>query len=81
MCCDLREHLCTPHNRGLNNKCFDDCMCVEGEGSQGSPVPPRPHNFLSSLKLVLCRVGDVVSCRGWAEGSAGKEAVGESLGS
>ncbi|XP_012889331.1 PREDICTED: draxin [Dipodomys ordii] len=29
-CCDLRGHLCTPHNRGLNNKCFDDCMCVEG---------------------------------------------------
>ncbi|XP_004705230.2 draxin [Echinops telfairi] len=29
-CCDLREHLCTPHNRGLNNKCFDDCMCAEG---------------------------------------------------
>uniref|UniRef100_A0A8C2QCX3 Dorsal inhibitory axon guidance protein n=1 Tax=Cricetulus griseus TaxID=10029 RepID=A0A8C2QCX3_CRIGR len=29
-CCDLREHLCMPHNRGLNNKCFDDCMCVEG---------------------------------------------------
>uniref|UniRef100_A0A452FMQ5 Draxin n=2 Tax=Capra hircus TaxID=9925 RepID=A0A452FMQ5_CAPHI len=29
-CCDLREHLCTPHNRGLNNKCFDDCMCMEG---------------------------------------------------
>lgn len=56
-------------------------MCVEGEGSQGSPVPPRPRNFLSSLKLVLCGVGDVVSCRGWAEGSAGKEAVGESLGS
>ncbi|XP_007605976.2 draxin isoform X1, partial [Cricetulus griseus] len=28
-CCDLREHLCMPHNRGLNNKCFDDCMCVE----------------------------------------------------
>lgn len=80
-CCDLREHLCTPHNRGLNNKCFDDCMCVEGEGSQGSPVPPRPRNFLSSLKLVLCRVGDAVPCRGWAEGSAGKEAVGESLGS
>ncbi|XP_006866445.1 PREDICTED: draxin [Chrysochloris asiatica] len=29
-CCDLREHLCTPHNRGLNNKCFDNCMCTEG---------------------------------------------------
>ncbi|XP_021504842.1 draxin [Meriones unguiculatus] len=29
-CCDLREHVCTPHNRGLNNKCFDDCMCMEG---------------------------------------------------
>ncbi|XP_063091592.1 draxin [Cavia porcellus] len=29
-CCDLRGHLCVPHNRGLNNKCFDDCMCVEG---------------------------------------------------
>ncbi|XP_076994213.1 draxin [Tamandua tetradactyla] len=29
-CCDLRERLCMPHNRGLNNKCFDDCMCVEG---------------------------------------------------
>ncbi|XP_036316974.1 draxin [Pipistrellus kuhlii] len=29
-CCDLRGHLCTPHNRGLNNKCFDDCMCAEG---------------------------------------------------
>ncbi|XP_075046330.1 draxin isoform X2 [Mixophyes fleayi] len=29
-CCDLREHLCKPHNRGLNNKCFDDCMCTEG---------------------------------------------------
>ncbi|ELW68639.1 draxin [Tupaia chinensis] len=29
-CCDLRGHLCTPHNRGLNNKCFDDCMCTEG---------------------------------------------------
>ncbi|KAM5140353.1 draxin [Mantella aurantiaca] len=29
-CCDLREHLCKPHNRGLNNKCYDDCMCNEG---------------------------------------------------
>ncbi|KAJ7306628.1 hypothetical protein JRQ81_010046 [Phrynocephalus forsythii] len=29
-CCDLREHLCTPHNRGLNNKCYNDCMCTEG---------------------------------------------------
>ncbi|KAF7239405.1 Draxin [Varanus komodoensis] len=29
-CCDLREHLCKPYNRGLNNKCYDDCMCAEG---------------------------------------------------
>lgn len=29
-CCDLREFECKPHNRGLNNKCFDDCMCEEG---------------------------------------------------
>uniref|UniRef100_A0A1A8PNZ1 Draxin n=1 Tax=Nothobranchius pienaari TaxID=704102 RepID=A0A1A8PNZ1_9TELE len=29
-CCDLRQHECTPHNRGLNNKCYDDCMCEEG---------------------------------------------------
>ncbi|XP_053546043.1 draxin [Bombina bombina] len=29
-CCDLREHLCKAHNRGLNNKCYDDCMCAEG---------------------------------------------------
>ncbi|XP_043931203.1 draxin [Protopterus annectens] len=29
-CCDLRHHICKPHNRGLNNKCFDDCMCAEG---------------------------------------------------
>ncbi|XP_069466019.1 draxin [Ambystoma mexicanum] len=29
-CCDLREHICKPHNRGLNNKCYDDCMCTEG---------------------------------------------------
>ncbi|TSW21766.1 Draxin-B [Bagarius yarrelli] len=29
-CCDLRHHECKPHNRGLNNKCYDDCMCEEG---------------------------------------------------
>ncbi|TNN38280.1 Draxin-B [Liparis tanakae] len=29
-CCDLRQHECQPHNRGLNNKCYDDCMCEEG---------------------------------------------------
>ncbi|XP_051767505.1 draxin isoform X1 [Ctenopharyngodon idella] len=29
-CCDLREHECKPHNHGLNNKCYDDCMCEEG---------------------------------------------------
>ncbi|KAI4827079.1 hypothetical protein KUCAC02_030505 [Chaenocephalus aceratus] len=30
-CCDLRQHECQPHNRGLNNKCYDDCMCEDGE--------------------------------------------------
>lgn len=30
-CCDLRQHECKSHNRGLNNKCYDDCMCEEGE--------------------------------------------------
>ncbi|KAI4892138.1 hypothetical protein NFI96_016536 [Prochilodus magdalenae] len=29
-CCDLRQHECKIHNRGLNNKCYDDCMCEEG---------------------------------------------------
>ncbi|KAJ3602712.1 hypothetical protein NHX12_030461 [Muraenolepis orangiensis] len=29
-CCDLRQHECKGHNRGLNNKCYDDCMCEEG---------------------------------------------------
>ncbi|XP_034021775.1 draxin [Thalassophryne amazonica] len=29
-CCDLRQHECKVHNRGLNNKCYDDCMCEEG---------------------------------------------------
>uniref|UniRef100_A0A3P9KQR0 Dorsal inhibitory axon guidance protein n=1 Tax=Oryzias latipes TaxID=8090 RepID=A0A3P9KQR0_ORYLA len=29
-CCDLRQHECRAHNRGLNNKCYDDCMCEEG---------------------------------------------------
>ncbi|XP_003973094.3 draxin [Takifugu rubripes] len=29
-CCDLRQHECKSHNRGLNNKCYDDCMCEEG---------------------------------------------------
>ncbi|XP_063070911.1 draxin [Engraulis encrasicolus] len=29
-CCDLRRHECKQHNRGLNNKCYDDCMCEEG---------------------------------------------------
>ncbi|KAK5912020.1 hypothetical protein CesoFtcFv8_001936 [Champsocephalus esox] len=29
-CCDLRQHECQPHNRGLNNKCYDDCMCEDG---------------------------------------------------
>ncbi|KAI1890573.1 hypothetical protein AGOR_G00155070 [Albula goreensis] len=29
-CCDLRHHECRTHNRGLNNKCYDDCMCTEG---------------------------------------------------
>ncbi|XP_060926617.1 draxin [Limanda limanda] len=29
-CCDLRQHECQAHNRGLNNKCYDDCMCEDG---------------------------------------------------
>ncbi|XP_078741617.1 draxin [Lampetra fluviatilis] len=29
-CCEPRLHRCSAHNRGLNNKCFDDCMCSEG---------------------------------------------------
>ncbi|XP_047440274.1 draxin [Mugil cephalus] len=29
-CCDLRQHECKAHNRGLNNKCYDDCMCEDG---------------------------------------------------
>ncbi|XP_029006265.1 draxin [Betta splendens] len=29
-CCDLRLHECKLYNRGLNNKCYDDCMCEEG---------------------------------------------------
>ncbi|KAI4893424.1 hypothetical protein NFI96_028378 [Prochilodus magdalenae] len=29
-CCNLRKHTCDLHNRGLNNKCYDDCMCEEG---------------------------------------------------
>ncbi|KAM3620666.1 uncharacterized protein V6R79_000253 [Siganus canaliculatus] len=29
-CCDLRQHECKLQNRGLNNKCDDDCMCEEG---------------------------------------------------
>ncbi|XP_041946622.1 draxin isoform X1 [Alosa sapidissima] len=29
-CCDLRQHECKLHSRGLNNKCYDDCMCEEG---------------------------------------------------
>nr|XP_033778884.1 draxin [Geotrypetes seraphini] len=29
-CCDLREHTCKLHSRGLNNKCYDDCMCTDG---------------------------------------------------
>ncbi|XP_065142750.1 draxin isoform X2 [Paramisgurnus dabryanus] len=29
-CCNLRNHVCEIHNRGLNNKCYDSCMCEEG---------------------------------------------------
>ncbi|XP_051947225.1 draxin-A-like [Xyrauchen texanus] len=29
-CCNLRNHVCELHNRGLNNKCYDSCMCEEG---------------------------------------------------
>ncbi|XP_051961283.1 draxin-like [Xyrauchen texanus] len=29
-CCNLRNYVCELHNRGLNNKCYDNCMCEEG---------------------------------------------------
>ncbi|XP_051516854.1 draxin-like [Myxocyprinus asiaticus] len=29
-CCNLRSNVCELHNRGLNNKCYDNCMCEEG---------------------------------------------------
>ncbi|KAI2649772.1 Draxin [Labeo rohita] len=29
-CCNLRKQVCELHNRGLNNKCYDSCMCEEG---------------------------------------------------
>ncbi|XP_059383018.1 draxin-like [Carassius carassius] len=29
-CCNLRTHVCELHNRGFNNKCYDNCMCEEG---------------------------------------------------
>ncbi|KAK3512288.1 hypothetical protein QTP70_003274 [Hemibagrus guttatus] len=34
-CCDLRHHECSPYNRGLNNKCYDDCMCKEENMKKG----------------------------------------------
>ncbi|XP_062315060.1 draxin-A [Osmerus eperlanus] len=40
-CCDLRQQKCRPHNRGLNNKCYDDCMCEEGLRCYGRPHPHR----------------------------------------
>ncbi|KAK1801775.1 hypothetical protein P4O66_022421 [Electrophorus voltai] len=29
-CCNLRKHMCEVQNRGLNNKCYDNCMCKRG---------------------------------------------------
>ena len=37
-CCDLRQHECQAHNRGLNNKCYDDCMCEDGESDRDALV-------------------------------------------
>ena len=60
-CCDLREHLCTPHNRGLNNKCFDDCMCMEGEARcRGLPRHREPCHLPFSSR------------QGWAEKGEGE---------
>lgn len=56
-CCDLRQHECKPHNRGLNNKCYDDCMCEEGErlllfysllASLGALASASAHLFMCS---------------------------------
>lgn len=49
-CCDLRQHECKPHNRGLNNKCYDDCMCEEGEWRGRSCTRSRGHVGNFSLR-------------------------------
>lgn len=69
-----------PHNRGLNNKCFDDCMCAEGEpglapagaGVLGGGIP-------HALMLVCTEPGCYLVAE--ARGACGEGGVGESLGS
>lgn len=68
-----------PHNRGLNNKCFDDCMCAEGEpdspqeagGAGGNP---------SCSEAGSARSRDTIPWRRWPEGPAAMEGWENPLG-
>lgn len=91
-CCDLREHVCTPHNRGLNNKCFDDCMCMEGQldSGRGERCPQHqctlnaPGTMKPLLSSQLCNErGMRFPGRGWiwVEGPGKREWAVEAPGS
>lgn len=80
-CCDLRGHVCTPHNRGLNNKCFDDCMCAEGEPASppggGGRGKGGQGGHPSCSEAGSARSRDRISWRRWPEGPAAMEGSGE----
>ncbi|KAI7794088.1 draxin [Triplophysa rosa] len=65
-CCNLRNHTCEIHNRGLNNKCYDNCMCEEGlrcysklhrndhiKGKKGQCVDPDGVNLNHGMFIVV----------------------------
>ncbi|XP_056589688.1 draxin isoform X2 [Triplophysa dalaica] len=65
-CCNLRNHTCDIHNRGLNNKCYDNCMCEEGlrcfaklhrndhiKGKKGQCVDPEGVNLNHGMFIVV----------------------------